>query len=128
MAVKRICARHEIVYVGRGGCPACRDEDAASRAPTEADRIRSSAAWKRAQKLCIADAEGRCTYGLEATDRGATHYEDGRCPVEVELQAHHRIPIEDGGAPFDQENLRCVCATHHARLEAAYRATRRRSA
>ena len=129
MAVNRICSRHEIVYTGRQ-CPACREEAVARRGrePSEADRIRSTRAWKAAQRLCLQLAEHRCSYGLEPGDRGTTHFEDGRCPVEIELQAHHRIPIEDGGDPFDQENLRCLCATHHAREEAAYRSRRRGTA
>lgn len=124
MAVRRICSRHDVVYVGRR-CLICVDEAAARTKPqNHADRIRATAAWKAAQKLCLTLAGDRCTYGLEDGDRGATHFDDGRCPVVVRLQAHHRIPIEAGGDPFDQRNLRCVCATHHARLEAALRSTR----
>lgn len=120
MTVQKICARHGR-YVGRR-CPACKGEEA--RRPqrsTIATKVRNSKRWKVVQAQAL-DRDGRrCTYGLEPGDRGTRHYPGGRCPVVVGLQGHHRVPIEDGGAPFDLDNVRTACATHHARLDADYR-------
>lgn len=120
MTVQKICAEHGR-YVGRE-CPSCRAGRARrAKRKTRAEAVRATARWKRAQAAAIARDGGRCTYGLEDGDRGVAHYPGGRCPVEEGLQGHHRIPIEDGGAPYDLRNVRTVCATHHARLEAELR-------
>lgn len=117
MTVQRICSRHGR-YVGRS-CPKCRtDRDARTKPITRADQLRSSRRWKRVQRAAIARDGYRCTYGLELGDRGAAHYPQGRCPVEDGLSGHHRVPIEAGGEPFELDNVRTVCATHHAALEA----------
>lgn len=107
----------------------CSEHEPPARAKplTRADRIRSTAVWKRVRDFVIARDGGRCSYGLEPeTDDefSVAHYPNRRCPVTVELDAHHRVPIEDGGAPLDPANLRAVCATHHARLETSYRRAR----
>jgi 5-methylcytosine-specific restriction enzyme A len=40
------------------------------------------------------------------------------------IYADHIIELSDGGAPFDVNNGRCLCATHHTRKTAAARARR----
>lgn len=120
MTVQRICATHGR-YVGRS-CPTCRDDRARRPKPrTLAERVRSTKRWKSTEREAKRRDDGRCTYGLEPGDRGTRHYPDGRCPVVDGLQGHHRTPVEDGGAPYDLENVRTLCATHHARVESEYR-------
>lgn len=120
----KLCARHG-AYSGRGGCPECRKIRAARPKPrTDLDRIRSTSRWQEARRKCVELAGGRCTYGLEEGDRGAQAYPGGRCPVTEKLDAHHRVALEDGGAPYAQDNLRCVCRGHHSRLEAERRRAR----
>lgn len=123
MTVQRICAQHGR-YVGRS-CPKCRaDRAARPKKKTGAVAVRSSQRWKRVVEQAKRRDGHRCTYGLEPGDRGARHYLGGRCPVTDGLDGHHRTPIEDGGAPYDLANVRTVCRTHHARLEAEQRAER----
>lgn len=38
------------------------------------------------------------------------------------LHAHHLVPVSEGGAAFDLENVITACASHHPRLEALRRA------
>jgi hypothetical protein len=120
MTVQRICAAHGR-YSGRR-CEACAAERARRpKRKSAADRIRSTAAWKRAERRTIARDGDQCTYGTEIGDGRVV---GRRCPVVTGLQVHHRVAIEDGGAPLDDSNLRTVCATHHARLEAESRRLR----
>jgi 5-methylcytosine-specific restriction endonuclease McrA len=124
VTVQRICAQHGR-YVGRD-CPKCRSVRAARPKPrTRAVAVRSSARWKNVAAAAAKRDGHRCTYGLEDGDRGARTYPGGRCPVQDGLTGHHRTPIEDGGAPYDLANVRTLCATHHARLEAEARTHRR---
>lgn len=118
MTLQNLCARHGR-YVGRKGCPVCKRERARRpKRATAAEKIRSSARWKTAERETIDRDGGQCTYGLELGDGRVM---GGRCPVITGLQAHHRVPIEAGGAPFALSNLRTLCATHHARAESALR-------
>lgn len=124
MPVQRLCARHGR-YVGKA-CPTCRrDRATRPKRATSADRVRSTPRWKKVAAAAAARDGHRCTYGLEPGDRGVAHYPEGRCPVREGLDGHHRIPIEDGGAPYSLANVRTVCRTHHARLEQEARAARR---
>ena len=65
-----------------------------------ARRARSSARWQNLRKLAKQRDGRRCTsYG--STDR---------------LEVHHVVPIEDGGAEFDLDNLITLCSScHHDR-------------
>lgn len=122
--VAKICAVHGL-YVGKE-CPACkgaRDTSNATRRrdrATRADRIRSGKRWKIARTWVLERDGNRCTYGNYQEDdtRGLTR---GGCRATRGLDVHHRIPIEDGGDPFDEDNLRTLCDGHHAVTEAAYR-------
>lgn len=120
MTVQDICARHGR-YVG-GECPACKLERA--RRPkrrTLAEKVRATGRWRRVERAAKNRDGGRCTWGTEPGDRGARHYPGGRCPVSDRLQGHHRVPIEDGGAPYDLGNVRTLCTQHHGRAESEYR-------
>lgn len=37
------------------------------------------------------------------------------------LHAHHIVPVAEGGAPFDLDNVGTVCASHHPAWEALRR-------
>lgn len=120
MTVQRICARHGR-FLG-STCPECRRERAGRpKRNTLAVQVRSSRRWKRVERAARERDGGRCTYGLQIGERGAGHYPDGRCPVTEGLSGHHVVPIEDGGAPYDLDNVRTLCAPHHARKEAEIR-------
>lgn len=112
-----LCPTHgsyRIARVGRAACPACRAErDQRAKPDTPARRIRSTRAWKRLRKLVVERDDGQCTFGTAPGE----HYWTGRCPVIDGLDVHHIVAIDDGGAPFDERNLRTLCATHHRRLE-----------
>lgn len=120
MAVRSICATHG-PFVG-SRCPECRAASNARPKPeTEARKIRSSALWQAARKRVLARDGNRCTFGTRIGER----YWNGRCPVVIQLDVHHVVPIEDGGAALDEANLRTLCSTHHRQLEAALRRERR---
>ena len=36
-----------------------------------------------------------------------------RCGAAGRLEAHHRVRLEDGGAPYALENLECLCRGCH---------------
>lgn len=44
----------------------------------------------------------------------------GQCS-EGSLHVHHIIPVEDGGDPYELENLGTTCAAHHPQWEALRR-------
>lgn len=125
--VAKICALHGL-YQGKQ-CPACKaarqTADATRRRDraTAADRIRSGKRWKRAAAWVLERDGHRCTYGNYPEDdtRGLT---SAGCLARHGLDVHHRIPIENGGDPFDETNLRTLCDDHHAVVEAAYRKER----
>lgn len=126
--VAKICALHGL-YNG-AECPACQASRATSDATrrrdraTRADKIRSTRRWKLTVERILNRDGHRCTYGNYDEDdvRGLT---TGGCRARKKLGVHHRVPIEDDGDPFDEENLRTLCADHHAVVEAAYRKGKR---
>lgn len=122
MTVKRICPQHG-AYAARR-CPTCAQDRATRPKPlTQARMIRNTARWHRARDRALDRDQHRCTYGLEHGE----HFwmPDGRCPVTDGVDVHHRTPIEDGGAPFDDRNLRTLCSTHHHRKEEEHRRAKR---
>jgi 5-methylcytosine-specific restriction endonuclease McrA len=114
VTVIKICPSCEQPHEGDHDCP---NRTARRKVLNAADRIRSSARWKRARARRLRTDGARCTYGTFAGE--SFWMADGRCPVVVKLDVHHRTPIEQGGAPFDQENLRTLCHQHHRRIENA---------
>lgn len=115
----RVCALHGL-YRAAGGCPKCTASRSTSKPTTRANRIRSSARWQRVRAR-ILDRDGhRCTYGLYDEDdlRGIPR---GGCRARHGLDVHHRTPIEDGGDPYDDANLRSLCSRHHSVVERNYR-------
>ena len=53
--------------------------------------------WQIARLRCFEAAGWRCS----------------RCGVAGRLEAHHRVRLEDGGDPYAQANLECLCRSCH---------------
>lgn len=75
-----------------------------------ADSLYSSPAWAEARAAAL-DRDGhRCTVarllGGECADR---------------LDVHHVIPVREGGAWYDDDNLITVCQSHHPMVESIRR-------
>lgn len=59
----------------------------------------------------------------------ALHRDGERCTVSrlfggechASLHVHHVVPLADGGAPYDLDNLLTACKRHHPMLEAMRR-------
>lgn len=104
MPIRRPCARPGCPnLVRRGRCPEHQKDDPSdwsNRKHDPTQRLYSSARWQRVREryrkrhpICE-----RCAAQGKTT------------PVEV---VHHRKPIKEGGAPFDERNLEGLCRTHH---------------
>ena len=67
-------------------------------------RIYGTEKWKRTRANARRRAGGRCE----------------RCGREAKtLDVHHRIPLKDGGAPYDPDNLEVLCRPCHRELDNA---------
>lgn len=73
--------------------------------------------WASARDAALARDDRRCT--VSRLFGGDCH------PV---LHVHHVIPVEQGGAPYDLDNLLTACASHHPMLEAMRRYVLRKRA
>ena len=73
--------------------------------------IYTSPRWLAARERALARDGERCT---------VSRLLGGRCGGT--LHVHHIVPLADGGAPFDLDNLGTSCARHHPRWEALRRA------
>jgi hypothetical protein len=62
------------------------------------------------------------TYVIARDGHQCTH---PGCGARTNLQADHITPLSKGGAAFDPDNLRTLCATHHARRTNADQTTAR---
>lgn len=73
-------------------------------------RLYDTLLWDQARERTLARDGHRCS---------VARLIGGEChPV---LDVHHLIPVEDGGAEFDDANLLTVCHAHHPKLEALRR-------
>lgn len=72
--------------------------------------IYSSDAWKATRSAALARDGNRCT---------VARLLGGQCGGP--LHAHHIVAIEDGGKPFDPDNVGTACRTHHPMWEALRR-------
>jgi 5-methylcytosine-specific restriction endonuclease McrA len=123
---RRICLGCRKPFKGRGSrCDECtkRGERERSRLRDilEPDRaVRSSRQWQETRERVKARDGNRCTYGTYPGDDVRP-----RCRAHAKLTVHHIVRPEDGGAPFDEDNCRTLCYTHHNQLEAIARAKRR---
>jgi 5-methylcytosine-specific restriction endonuclease McrA len=112
----RICNSCQRVFpeqdIRRGRCADCartyeRDRSRRRRLEQPQTRIRDRAQWKDARTAA------------RARDGGCVYRNGGGC--DGALAVHHRIPIEQGGAPYDLRNLETACRAHHERAEARIR-------
>lgn len=118
--VAKICSLGHIYQGSR--CPQC---PAPKKDPTEfARRIRSTVRWHRAKERVLNRDSHRCTYGTYDEDDKRGLFAGDQCLAKKKLDVHHRIPIEDGGEPYADDNLRTLCTRHHAVVESNYRRRR----
>lgn len=73
-------------------------------------RLYDSPKWSAARTRILARDADRCTVARLIGG-----------PCHARLDVHHLIPVEEGGAPYDDDNLVTVCARHHPMLEALRR-------
>ena len=95
----------------RGRCPEHareyeRDKSRRRRATSTATQTRDTATWKKVRAIA------------RARDQACTQRHQGNCNGQLEV--HHRIPIGQGGQPFDLANLVTLCRHHHKQAEAAF--------
>lgn len=79
-----------------------------------AQRVYDTADWQLVRSRVLARDGDRCTVGRLFG-----------VPCHSTLHAHHAIPVDEGGAPYDEENIITVCAAHHPLLEAFRRRVNR---
>ena len=72
----------------------------------ESRAIYQSAQWKRLRTL-ILSAHPQCEWYMNDGDRLML------CPRDA-TDVDHIVPIEEGGAPWDEENLQALCHSHHS--------------
>ena len=63
-------------------------------------KVYRSPRWELVRRSVLARDKWRCT----------------SCGLPGRLQIHHVLPLDEGGAPFDADNLRALCTICH-RLE-----------
>lgn len=107
---RKACVVPQCSALVPGGGPArCQAHRRAASREYEARRpdraaikaIYGSAAWRRARIEALSQTGGLCAEcSLQATD------------------VDHKLPIRDGGDPFDQGNLMPLCRSHHSRKTA----------
>lgn len=73
-----------------------------------------SPAWDAARGFALARDRHRCTVSRLLGG-----------PCKGTLHVHHIVAIQDGGAPYDLDNLGTACAAHHPKWEALRRALAR---
>lgn len=77
--------------------------------------IYSTLRWRVVRSRALRRDGHRCT---------VSRWFGGSCSAT--LHVHHIVPVRDGGAAYDVENLATVCAVHHPQWEALRRSIVRR--
>lgn len=72
--------------------------------------IYDSLRWQAARGRALRRDASRCT---------VSRWLGGACSAS--LHVHHVVPVSEGGAPFEVENLATACARHHPQWEALRR-------
>jgi 5-methylcytosine-specific restriction protein A len=67
--------------------------------PKKVDPFYQTPRWRQVSKEVLQAAGHRCS--VEGCQRKAT-------------QVDHKVPVKQGGAPFDKSNLRPLCWNHHS--------------
>jgi 5-methylcytosine-specific restriction protein A len=84
------------------------------------DPVYSTPEFQRWRAHVVARAGGQC----EAIDHG---FRCTKARPDHRVYADHIIELRDGGAPFDLNNGRCLCASHHELKTMATRTKRLKS-
>lgn len=74
-------------------------------------RIYNTPRWRATRARAIERDGGRCT---------VSRLLGGECSRRS-LHVHHIVPLEDGGAAYELDNVGTSCASHHAMWEALRR-------
>lgn len=94
------------------------DQRTAAAPPKTADPFYLSAEWNAARAKALQRAGFRCEQVVEGV----------RCPrgrkTRDRLIVDHIVERRDGGADLDQNNLQCLCFSHHGMKTAVARSTR----
>jgi 5-methylcytosine-specific restriction endonuclease McrA len=115
VTVKRACPRCGTLVVRKGVCSTCAPVFARERRERHAKRM-ARAAEQRPEygKLMTSKAWRRA--------RAAARERDGGCIIRSgcagRLEAHHVVPVNEGGEPVDLDNLVTLCSRHHRLVEA----------
>ena len=88
--------------------------------PRRIDPVYSTPEFQRWRAHVVQRAGYRC----EAIDNG---YRCSEARPDHRVYADHIIELRDGGAPFDLNNGRCLCASHHELKTMAARTKRLKS-
>lgn len=76
--------------------------------------------WRRVRAAAVERDDGRCTavegYDSVQDEHGEWVEVPVVCGDTEDLHVHHVTRPEDGGDPFDLDNLLTLCPSHHARL------------
>ena len=88
--------------------------------PRRIDPVYSTPEFQRWRALVVERAGYRC----EAIDHG---FRCTKAKPDHRVYADHIIELRDGGAPFDLNNGRCLCASHHELKTMAVRTKRLKS-
>lgn len=75
------------------------------------ENLYSSLRWRIVRKRALERDGHRCT---------VSRLLGGPCSPGP-LHAHHIVPVEDGGPPFELDNIGSTCAGHHPQWEALRR-------
>jgi 5-methylcytosine-specific restriction endonuclease McrA len=76
-----------------------------------AGTVYNTARWRSVRERVLARDGARCT---------VSRLLGGDCSPGP-LHVHHIVPVEDGGAPYDEDNLGTACARHHPTWESLRR-------
>jgi 5-methylcytosine-specific restriction enzyme A len=87
----------------------------------EVEPFYKSLDYQRWREIVIAKAGYRCEALIEGIGWRCTKAEP-----QHRMFADHVIELQDGGAPFDPANGRCLCGSHHSFKTAQARASRLR--
>lgn len=85
--------------------------------------------WLLARADALERDEGRCTavewYDVQVDEWGDLYEVPVRCSETSDLHVHHIERPDDGGDPYDLENLLTLCNVHHGKLHGMMRARER---
>ena len=100
----RLCPSCGVAQTTIGLCSACEGARSRSRLRLEPWRVTyKTKKWRRARENALARDGHACV----------------RCGASENLEAHHVMPLREGGSPTAVSNLISLCASCHRRVEAS---------